>query len=50
MPISFHMVEDFKDDSSPIINTDYRFSGMIKTQVAWPPTLDAETPEFLEHS
>ena len=33
MPISFHMVEDFKDDSSPIINTDYRFSGMIKTQV-----------------
>lgn len=32
MPINFHMVEDFKDDSNPIINTDYRFSGMVKFQ------------------
>ena len=34
MPVSFHMVEDFKDESNPIINTDYRFSGMVKTQAA----------------
>ncbi len=33
MPVSFHVVEDFKDESAPIINTDYRFSGMVKTQV-----------------
>ena len=24
--VSFHVLEDFKDDSSPIVNTDYRFS------------------------
>ena len=29
-PISFHMIEGFKDPSNPIINTDYRFSGMLK--------------------
>jgi hypothetical protein len=42
-PVNFHMVSDFKDDSSPIINTDYRFAGMVKvayglsevTNLAW---------------
>jgi hypothetical protein len=24
--VSFHVLEDFKDDSNPIVNTDYRFS------------------------
>lgn len=33
MPVSFHMVEDFKDASNPILNTDYRFSGMVKVQL-----------------
>jgi hypothetical protein len=32
IPIDFHMIEDFVDASSPIINTDYRFGGMIKLQ------------------
>lgn len=32
LPVSFHMVEDFKDPSAPILNTDYRFSGMLKAQ------------------
>lgn len=31
-PVSIHMVEDFKDESNPILNTDYRFSGMVKFQ------------------
>ena len=31
--ISFHMMEDFIDDSSPIINTDYRFGAMVKVQL-----------------
>jgi Protein of unknown function (DUF1207) len=31
-PVSFHVVEDFKDDSNPIINTDYRFAGQAKFQ------------------
>jgi hypothetical protein len=31
-PVSFHMVEDFKDDSNPIVNTDYRFGAMLKFQ------------------
>ena len=26
------MIEDFVDDSAPIINTDYRFGGMLKIQ------------------
>lgn len=30
VPIGFHMVEDFKDDSAPIINTDYRFGASFK--------------------
>lgn len=29
-PVNFHMVSDFKDDSSPIINTDYRFAAVVK--------------------
>ncbi len=31
-PVSIHMVEDFKDESNPILNTDYRFSGIAKFQ------------------
>lgn len=30
IPIDFHMIEDFRDKSAPIVNTDYRFGGMIK--------------------
>lgn len=33
LPISFHMIEDFKDESNPILNTDYRFSVMFKFQL-----------------
>ena len=32
IPIDFHMIEDFVDSSSPIINTDYRFGAMLKLQ------------------
>lgn len=32
VPIDFHMIEDFADESAPIINTDYRFGGMVKLQ------------------
>ncbi len=36
-PISFHMIEDMgKDVSNPILNTDYRFSGMVKAQYGLP--------------
>ena len=36
-PLSFHMVEDMgKDESNPILNTDYRFGGMLKAQVGLP--------------
>ena len=31
-PISFHMVEDFADESNPIVDTDYRFGSMVKFQ------------------
>ena len=31
-PIGFHMIEDFKDPSSPIVDTDYRFGFTTKTQ------------------
>jgi hypothetical protein len=31
-PVSFHMIEDFEDDSNPIVNTDYRFGAMLKFQ------------------
>jgi Protein of unknown function (DUF1207) len=33
-PVSFHMIEDFKDASNPIINTDYRFGTMAKFRYA----------------
>lgn len=32
IPISFHVVEDFKDPSAPIVDTDYRFGFMVKFQ------------------
>jgi hypothetical protein len=32
IPVSFHMIEDFKDDSAPIVDTDYRFGFMTKFQ------------------
>jgi hypothetical protein len=28
--VDFHMLEDFKDDSNPIVDTDYRFGGTFK--------------------
>ena len=31
-PVSFHMIEDFADDSNPIVDTDYRFGAMLKFQ------------------
>lgn len=31
-PVSFHMIEDFKDESNPIVDTDYRFGAMVKFQ------------------
>jgi hypothetical protein len=39
IPVAFHMIEDFKDDSNPIVDTDYRFGAMIKAQYAWTGTL-----------
>ena len=30
IPIDFHMIEDFRDESAPIVNTDYRFGAMLK--------------------
>lgn len=38
LPISFHMIEDVfdSDNSSPIVNTDYRFAAILKAQwQAW---------------
>ena len=32
IPIAFHMIEDFKDESAPIVDTDYRFGTMAKFQ------------------
>lgn len=32
IPVSFHMIEDFKDTSEPIVDTDYRFGFMSKAQ------------------
>jgi Protein of unknown function (DUF1207) len=32
VPISFHVIEDFKDPSNPIVDTDYRFGFMAKLQ------------------
>ena len=34
LPIDFHMIEDFVDDSAPIVNTDYRFGLMAKVRGA----------------
>ena len=31
-PVSFHVIEDFKDESAPIVDTDYRFGAMLKFQ------------------
>lgn len=32
IPIDFHMIEDFVDNSAPIVNTDYRFGVMAKVE------------------
>jgi hypothetical protein len=32
IPVSFHVIEDFKDESAPIVDTDYRFGFMLKFQ------------------
>jgi hypothetical protein len=32
IPVSFHVIEDFKDESAPIVDTDYRFGFMTKFQ------------------
>jgi hypothetical protein len=32
LPVAFHMIEDFKDPSAPIVDTDYRFGMMTKFQ------------------
>lgn len=34
LPVSWHMVEDFKDPSRPILNADYRFGAMGKLRYA----------------
>ena len=36
VPISFHVIEDFKDESNPIVDTDYRFGVMLKSQIGLP--------------
>jgi hypothetical protein len=45
-PLSFHMIEDLgKEPSNPILDTDYRFSGMVKAQYGlphqWGPFIDS---------
>lgn len=37
IPISFHVIEDFKDTSNPIVDTDYRFGFMAKAQIGFGP-------------
>jgi hypothetical protein len=32
IPIAFHVIEDFKDESNPIVDTDYHFGFMTKFQ------------------
>jgi hypothetical protein len=39
IPISFHVIEDFKDTSNPIVDTDYRFGFTTKFQYAVSDTL-----------
>ncbi len=34
LPIDFHMIGDFADESAPIVNTDYRFGLMAKVRGA----------------
>lgn len=36
IPIDFHMLEDLVDNSGPIVNTDYRFGGMLKVRYGLP--------------
>jgi hypothetical protein len=36
IPISFHVIEDFEDESNPIVDTDYRFGTMLKFQAGLP--------------
>jgi hypothetical protein len=36
--IDFHMMEDFRDNSNPIVDTDYRFGGMFKYRHAFTDT------------
>jgi hypothetical protein len=38
-PVSFHMIEDFADESNPIVDTDYRFGAMAKFQYGLSGTL-----------
>ena len=38
-PVHFHMIEDFKDPSAPIVDTDYRFGAMVKFQYGISETL-----------
>ena len=38
-PVHFHVIEDFKDPSAPIVDTDYRFGAMAKFQYARSETL-----------
>jgi len=33
--IDFHMMEDFRDESAPIVDTDYRFGGVFKYRHAF---------------
>jgi hypothetical protein len=39
IPVSFHVAEDFKDTSNPIVDTDYRFGFMTKFQYGLSETL-----------
>jgi hypothetical protein len=37
--VHFHVIEDFKDPSAPIVDTDYRFGAMVKFQYGISETL-----------
>lgn len=47
-PISFHMLWDLRDESLPIVNTDYRFGGMLKLArgVCWGRIADVVAVRF----
>jgi hypothetical protein len=49
IPIDFHMIEDFVDASNPIVNTDYRFGGMVKAQYGVSPTQWLSLRAFAGH-